>query len=245
LTIAGIDRKKDRLDEFRRRAPTAWRKLEHRCDIELTYTSNAIEGNTLTLDETRMVIERNFTSAGKPLRDYLEALDHHNALRRARELALQGEACKESDIRCLHGMLMKRSGADLGARCRYADAPRYIKSEDGDHYFPPVEDIPALMREFAAWLRDAPPLPETAFAAHLKLVDIHPFNDGNGRTARLLMNLILIRSGYPPVAIRPADHGHYIAALRRSQSGSGSEAFYTLLRDRLEATLDEYLRAFE
>jgi Fic family protein len=83
--------------------------------------------------------------------------------------------------------------------------------------------------------------PETAFTAHLRLVNIHPFNDGNGRTARLLMNLILIRGGYPPVAVRPEDRLSYIRALQQAQAGQGREPFDTLLYERIDTTLEEYL----
>ena len=86
-------------------------------------------------------------------------------------------------------------------------------------------------------------LARSAFDAHRRLVDIHPFNDGNGRTARLLMNLILIRRGYPPVAVRPEDRLEYIRSLQLSQAGEGVAAFNTLLYRRLDATLDEYLGA--
>jgi Fic family protein len=99
------------------------------------------------------------------------------------------------------------------------------------------------MGDFAAWLGAATATPETAFAAHRRLVDIHPFNDGNGRTARLLMNLVLIRGGYPPVAVRPEDRLAYLHALQEAQSGQGDEEFRRLLYARLDATLDEYLNA--
>ena len=98
------------------------------------------------------------------------------------------------------------------------------------------------MGDFAASLTRASDSPESAFAAHLRLVDIHPFNDGNGRTARLLMNLKLIRGGYPPVAVRPEDRVQYIRALQESQAGLGSSAFAALLYVRLDATLDDYLQ---
>jgi Fic family protein len=99
------------------------------------------------------------------------------------------------------------------------------------------------MGDFAAWLKDAADTPDTAFAAHRRLVEIHPFNDGNGRTARLLMNLILIRGGYPPIAVHPVDRPAYIAALQQAQSGGGTEDFDRLLYERLDATLGEYLSA--
>ena len=101
------------------------------------------------------------------------------------------------------------------------------------------------MGDLAAWLGPAPGTPDTAFLAHRRLVDIHPFNDGNGRTARLLMNLILIRAGYPPVAVRPEDRLDYIRGLQQAQAGQAAESFSRLLYKRLDATLDEYLAALE
>ena len=100
-----------------------------------------------------------------------------------------------------------------------------------------------MMGDLARWLSVAPNTPETAFAAHRRLVDIHPFNDGNGRTARLLMNLILIRGGYPPVAVRPGDRPAYVEALQEAQAGRGPARFDRLLYERLDATLVEYLSA--
>lgn len=101
------------------------------------------------------------------------------------------------------------------------------------------------MGDFAKWLGPVTATPETAFTAHLRLVDIHPFNDGNGRTARLLMNLILIRGGYPPISVRPEDRRDYIRSLQQSQAGLGTESFNRLLYQRLDATLDEYFSALE
>ena len=125
----------------------------------------------------------------------------------------------------------------------YADQGRYVLTETGRHSFPSPAEIPALMNDFAAWLRHMPDTPETAFAAHRRLVGIHPFNDGNGRTARLLMNLILIRGFYPPVAVRPEDRAAYVRALQEAQAGGGPESLDRLLYQRLDATLGEYLSA--
>jgi Fic family protein len=85
------------------------------------------------------------------------------------------------------------------------------------------------MGDFAAWLAHAPDSPDTAFTAHLRLVGIHPFNDGNGRTARLLMNLVLIRGGYPPVAVRPEDRLEYIRSLQQEQGGQSAEGLNSLV----------------
>jgi Fic family protein len=236
-----IAAKRERLQRLRPLSLEALARLEHYYDIELSYTSNAIEGNTLSPVETTLVIEQGVTIAGKPLKDHLEALDHYDAIRYVRELARQGVPVTESDIRSLPSLVVRRSRPDIAGR--YADLARYVRTETGRHTFPSPAEIPALMDSLAAWLRTAPDTPETAFTAHRRLVDIHPFNDGNGRVARLLMNLILIRAGYPPVPIRPEDRPAYILTLQQAQSGAGTEPFDTLLCERLNATLEDYLSA--
>ena len=160
-----------------------------------------------------------------------------------RDLARQATPLTETDIRTLHSLIVKRSAPDIAGR--YADQGRYVLTDAGRHSFPPPSQVPPLMGDFAAWLRGAPATPETAFTAHRRLVDIHPFNDGNGRTARLLMNLLLLRGGYPPVAVRLEDHSAYIAALQQAQAGQGEAAFNRLLHERLDAALDEYLAALQ
>ncbi len=230
--LISIAAKKERLEAQRPLSAQGLANLEHYYDIELTYTSNAIEGNTLSPVETTLVIDKGITISGKPLKDHLEALDHYNAIRYVRELARQGSPLTESDVRSLHRLVLQRSSPDIAGR--YADLPRYVRTEAGRHSFPSPAEVPALMGDFAAWLGTAPDSPETAFTAHRRLVDIHPFNDGNGRTARLLMNLILIRAGYPPVAVRPEDRLDYVRSLQQAQAGQGSENFDRLLYQRLD-----------
>ena len=238
---AAIAAKKAELDRLRGRAPGALANLEHAHDLELTWTSNAIEGNTLSAAETMLVIEQGITIGGKPLKDHLEALDHFDALRYVRDLARATVRLGEGDIRNLHRLVMQRSNPEIAGR--YADQGRFVVTEAGRHAFPSPAEAPALMGDFSAWLAAAEMTPETAFAAHRQLVDIHPFNDGNGRAARLLMNLVLLRGGYPPVAVRPEDRPAYIRSLQDAQSGRGAESFERLLYERLDATLGEYLSA--
>jgi Fic family protein len=239
--IQRIAGKKAALDRARARAPGGLRNFEHIQDIELTYTSNAIEGNTLTAVETMLVVEKGITVGGKPLKDHLEAVDHFEALSYVRELARQADPLTETDVRNLHRLVMLRSSNETAGR--YADQGRYALTDDGRHAFPSPAEVPARMGDFARWLAAAGATPETAFAAHRQLVDIHPFNDGNGRTARLLMNLILIRGGYPPVAVQPQDRAAYLHALQEAQAGRGTEAFDRLLHERLDETLEDYLGA--
>jgi Fic family protein len=241
--LDAIADKKNRLDRLRPFSPEALSKLEHYYDLEITYTSNAIEGNTLSPVETTLVIEQGVTISGKPLKDHLEALDHYDAIRYVRELAREKARLTESDVRNLHRFVVQRSRPDIAGR--YADLARYVRTEAGRYEFPSPAVVPALMGDFAQWLAAAPDTPAGSFAAHRKVVDIHPFNDGNGRTARLLMNLILIRGGYPPLAVRPEDRPDYIRALQQSQAGHGSESFDNLLYERLDTTLAEYLSALQ
>lgn len=216
--------------------------IEHGQRIDITYTSNAIEGNTLTAGETALVLEKGLTISGKPLKDHLEAVDHARALNWVLEIASQRDSpITEADIRNLHRLVMAQSGPDIAGR--YADVARYVNTNDGLHEFPFPLRIPVLMEEFSRWLGTARAIPKTAFDAHRRLVGIHPFNDGNGRTARLLMNLVLARGGYPPLAIRPVDRPAYIAALEEAQSGKDHAAFDALLFERLDQTLDMYLAA--
>jgi Fic family protein len=240
--LTAIAAKKQRLDE-RPLSSQALANLEHYYDIELTYTSNAIEGNTLSPVETTLVIEKGITVAGKPLKDHLEALDHYDAIRFVRELGRQTTRLTESDVRNLHRLVVQRSLPEIAGQ--YANLSRFVRTETGRHSFPVPAEVPALMGDFMAWLGTAPNTPDSAFTAHRRLVDIHPFNDGNGRTARLLMNLILIRGGYPPVAIRPEDRLEYIRSLQHEQAGQGTENFDALLYRRLNETLDEYLSALQ
>lgn len=141
----------------------------------------------------------------------------------------------QSDVRNLHRATMRPTAPNIAGQ--YSNLRRHVRTEIGRHEYPPPAEIPTLMRNFASWLDSAPDTPETAFAAHRHLVDIHPFTDGNGRTARLLMNLILTRGGYPPLTVRREDRPDYLRALERSQAGRGTEAFDTLLYQRLKATM--------
>ncbi len=239
--IQQIATKKAELDRMRPRAPGGLSNFEHTQDIELTYTSNAIEGNTLSAAETMLVVENGITIGGKPLKDHLEAVDHFGALHYVRELARQTDPFTELDVRNLHRLVMLRSAPEIAGR--YADQGRFVLTDAGRHSFPSPAEVPALMGDFARGLGRAPATPATAFAVHRELVDIHPFNDGNGRTARLLINLVLIRGGYPPVSVRLEDRPAYIDALQQAQAGRGTVAFDKLLYERLDATLGETLNA--
>lgn len=232
-----VEQLKAELDAQRPLATRAIAALRTYYDIELTHTSTAIEGNTLTARETAEVIEHGITVGGKPLRDHLEVLDHQDALDWVRELAERETTLGEATVTELHRRVVLRSRPDIAGV--YSTMRRRIAGSAV--VFPNPAKLPMLMAAFGGWLTDAVPSPATAFDAHYRLVTIHPFADGNGRTARLLMNLILLQAGYPPVAIRPVDRVTYLSSLEQAQVAGDSAAYQALLTGRLRDTLIEYL----
>ncbi len=239
--LASIAEKKQRLDALRPLSGAALAALQKSFDVDLTYTSNAIEGNTLTLRETAEVIEHGLTVGGKPLRDHLEAADHYAAVLWMRELASASGPVTEAVVCDLHRRIVVRSQAEIAGV--YSTLPRRIAGSPV--VFPNARKIPELMQNLGAWLERAGSLPEAAFEAHFRLVAIHPFADGNGRTARLLMNLLLLRGGFPPIAVRPIDRERYLDALEQASIKDDLQAFQQLLHERLNETLAEYLDLLE
>lgn len=239
--IGGIEQKKAQLDLLRPLSGGALAQLQKYYDVELTYTSNAIEGNTLTHRETAEVIEHGITVGGKSLREHLEAVDHYEALQWMRNLAVQTTPIGEDTVCELHRRIVARSQPTIAGI--YSQHPRRVAGSPV--IFPNPLKIPGLMGEFGVWLSRAPSTPESAFEAHFRLTAIHPFSDGNGRTARLLMNLVLIRGGYPPVAVRPEDRKPYLDALERGSLTTDLQPFRCLMYERLDASLGEYLSALE
>jgi Fic family protein len=239
--LASIAAKKERLDALRPVSREALLALQKSYDVDLTYTSNAIEGNTLTLRETAELIEHGITVGGKPLRDHLEAVDHYEAVLWVRELAAKTTSIDETTVRELHRLIVFRSQPEIVGT--YSTLPRRIAGSPV--VFPNAVKIPGLMKEYGEWFSKAAPEPATSFDAHFRLVAIHPFADGNGRTARLLMNLLLLRGGYPPVAVRPVDRNTYLDKLEHASMRQDLKPFQTFMRERLDATLGEYLSALE
>ena len=232
-----IAAKKAELDRLRPLSGKSLAALSTWYDIELTYTSNAIEGNTLTRSETAIVLEKGLTIGGKPLKDHLEAIGHKDAIDYVRVLAMRGELVRESDVRAVHQLVMGRVDP-TEAGC-YSDHQRQILGST--LVLPSPAEIPALMGDFGQWLSTAPPTPQTAFTAHERLVAIHPFTDGNGRTARLLMNLVLLKGGYPPVVIGPEHRAAYVESLQALQLDHDPIPYGTFMSARLEASLDHTL----
>ena len=199
------------------------KQLDSYFKIDLTYSSNALEGNTLTLSETKILLEDGLTVSGKPMKDYLEAEGHSKAYDYLLSIAHNDDLIISEEItRKLHYFFY--SGIDAEKAGKYRDIQVYIT---GTEYLPPrVDDVPGLMSEMIIRidkvLNTMHPI-EAAALAHKWLVDIHPFLDGNGRTARLLMNLILINKGYGVASIPPVLRNEYIESLRLSQKPKGAD----------------------
>lgn len=229
--------KKERLDKLRPLNRRSLDALAAWYDVELTYSSNAIEGNTLTRSETAIILEKGITIGGKPLKDHLEAIGHRDALHFVRTLAAGGERVREIDIREIHRLILGRIEPEEAGR--YSRHQRTIAGSP--LVLPSPAEIDPLMDDFAAWLGAATAGAQTAFAAHARLVAIHPFSDGNGRTARLLMNLMLMQAGYPPIVIGPEHRAAYIDALQALQLENDPRPYERFMTERLEASLDHHL----
>ena len=234
--------KKKDLDRYRPLPPALVRNLDEWFRIELTYTSNAIEGNTLTRRETAAVIEKGLTVGGKSLREHLEAMNHSHALDAVHSLIRKRPSQLTShDVLAIHGLILR--GIDDANAGRYRNVP--VRISGSAVVMPNPLKVPDLMEEFMRWLTARNSLHPVAFAgeAHYRLVTIHPFVDGNGRTARLLMNLLLLMRGYPPAIVRTRDRLAYIGALERAQLGGSRSDFDALIAKAADRSLDIYLKA--
>ena len=241
-----IDQTKAWIDSRRPLAPEEVKELDAYFRIGMTYSSNALEGNTLTLSETKVILEDGLTVGGQPLRDCYEAQGHAKAYdfmleaARKRPFVFSGDFILQLHRLFYQGIEPEKAGV-------YRDIQVFIT---GTEYVPPKpEEVPALMENLAATLTERwdnlHPVRLAAFA-HRKLVDIHPFADGNGRTARLLMNLILVNRGYPIVSIPPVLRLEYINALKAAQreKNPSDEGFIRLIAECVIEAQRDYCRMF-
>lgn len=201
---------------------------------ELTYTSNAIEGNTLTRKETALAIEEDITSAPKPINDYLEARNHAQAYEYLIDLVENGNEITEQIVLNIHKIIL--SGID-NLNAGFYRSVR-VRISGSQTVLPNPLKVPELMDDFFCWLEKYHENPIlTAIEAHYKLVTIHPFIDGNGRTARLLMNLILIKNGLAPIIIRPIDRKRYLSSIETRQIAGDSEKYTKFMLTALNRSL--------
>jgi len=235
--------KKKRLDSHRPLPPTLLSRLRSELMIEYTYDSNAIEGSTLTLRETRLVIEDGITVGEKPLGEYLAAKNHPDAIRFVEELVEGGREIDEGSILRLHELIMLGIVEDAGS---YRISG--VRIAGATFSPPPSNEVKPLLFDLVSWLRENPeeltPI-ELAAVFHYKFVWIHPFSEGNGRTARILMNAILMQYGYPFIVnITSRERERYLRALSEADMGNLS-VFVNFIAMSVERALDIYLQAVE
>lgn len=234
--LDAIDRKKAKLDACRPLTEGEAARLAEEFAVEYTYNSNAIEGNTLTLRETDMVL-RGLTIDRKPLKDHLEVVGHKEAFDFVRELVRDRVPLSESVIKQIHFLVLADKRNDRGV---YRQIPVRImgaKHEPASPYLiqPKIEQLLASYAESRkhtvtklAWL-------------HIEFEGIHPFIDGNGRTGRLLVNLELMKAGYPPIDIKFMDRRAYYDAFDEYHANGNLSAMESLFAGYLDARLDAYL----
>ncbi len=237
-SLQRLEAKKQQLTAQRPLPPAFVESLEHKLEIELTHASISIEGNTLTLRETQLLIDEGITpSTAKEMRELYEAVNHYEALNRLKGLISSGSQPDIQGLCELHRHLMariddERSGSWRRDTVFVTGAPKQPMR---------AEKVPDAMLELEAWLGQSAIHPIIqATEAHYRFVKIHPFYDGNGRTARLLMNWILLRNGYPLTVIPSEQRSRYLHSLDKADRGHG-EDFFRLVIECVESSLDQYL----
>ncbi|WP_235188530.1 Fic family protein [Catenovulum agarivorans] len=239
------------LDGFRPFNSSMVEALNKQLDIKYTYESNCIEGNSLTLNETEQVINTGLTIGGKPLVDHLEAINHQEAIYYIRDLATRDIEISIREIQNIHALVLK--GIDDQQAGRFRKHPVFVMQEDGSkHEFPQPFILEKLMEDFMLFFNNnKTTMHPVEMAAHLhqKLVNIHPFIDGNGRTSRLLMNLYLFQNGYPVTVIdsEMSKRKEYYSILSNYDgvlTGGDSQPFQLFVAQKTKESLIEQLNFF-
>jgi len=253
LTLNKAKELKKELDSYRPLDAVTEARIMQKFRLEWNYHSSNIEGNSLTYGETKALILHGITAQGKPLKDHLEITGHNEAVNWVFDI-VKGEAeITENFIKQIHTLLLKeryqtdaqspegvptKKWIEIG---RYKETPNHVKTKTGEiFYFASPEETPSKMYDLINWYRENitkdDPI-QTAIAFHYKFIRIHPFDDGNGRMARLLMNLILMKSGFPPVIIKTEDKANYLSALEQADAGE-HESFITYISKNLINSLE-------
>jgi Fic family protein len=242
--MTDLDERLSRLQPLPENMWTGLTRLFAAEDVRFTWASNALEGNTLTLRETQRVLEDGATIAGKSMRDHLEAVNHAAAVRSMHEIAERGEPITVHVMLELHALLMRGIDDAWAGRIRN-DAVAIA----GTQYRPPHADAASagVDETFARYAerteRDHPVL--VAADLHYEVARLHPFFDGNGRTARLLMNAHLLQHQYPPLIIEPDRRGMYLDALDTGQDSGDASAFRLFVADAMLQSLEQYAETLE
>ncbi len=239
--IKECDLLKNGLDSHRPFSQDVLKQLKEYYKISLTYTSNAIEGNSLTETETKVVIEDGVTIGGKPLKDHLEALGHALAYDFVYDLVKNKKELSEADILKMHHLFYEKIDEEKAGQ--YRKVKVFVSGTD--YIFPSPEKVLSLMKNFAKEIpKQKKKLHPIEFAAwlHMQFVNIHPFVDGNGRVARLLLNLALLQSGYVVTIIPPVVRANYIDIVKSCQKSGKLESFYDFISNMVWEALKEQLR---
>jgi Fic family protein len=243
-----LTEKKKILDKRRPFDAALVKNLEEWFRIELTYTSNAIEGNTLSRAETALVVEKGLTIGGKTITEHLEATNHAAALDFVKEqIKRKPSDLRERDILKVHEIILDKIDRENAGV--YRRVP--VRISGSAVVMPNPRKVQTLMDEFLSWLENETKMHavELAAEAHYRFVTIHPFTDGNGRTARLLMNMILMMHGYPPAIIRKNDRLNYIKSLEKPQlvngEGDSKSDYFKLIAAAVDRSLNIYLKAID
>ncbi len=235
-----IDTKKTILDSKRPLPEYTVKSIREKLLLEWTYNSNAIEGNTLTLIETKVVLE-GITIGGKTLREHLEVVNHREAILYIEDIVRESEAFTEWQIKNIHRLILK--GIDDKYAGNYRD--QQVMIAGAEHIPPEPFLINEQMEDFIHWYnteaRNLHPI-ERAAIVHIIFVGIHPFIDGNGRTSRLLLNLELMKNGYPPIIIRAENRFKYYSALDKVHITGDNKEFIEIVKEEVNRTLDLYLK---
>jgi len=241
-----IDALKKELDGYRPLEADELRNLKTFFDVDFTYNSTAIEGNTFSYQETKIILLDGITIGGKSVREHLEIINHKEAIDYIEELAhKKTHELTRTDILNIHSIVLK--GIDSKNAGKYRSVPVYTLLKNGEkHQFCDPLLITDEMDAFFTWLLSVSEHPLVAAAeAHTRFVSIHPFIDGNGRTARLLMNLILLQSGYVPVIIKNSERAKYLDSLESWQNENMKEDFYNIVADNEKESLEIYLKTIK
>lgn len=209
-------------------------------DVEYTYTSNWIEGNTLNRQETAMILEKGMTVAGKSLREHLEATNHLQAIHFIRSVVQKGhQYLTENTIKDIHKLILR--GIDEKWAGVYRQIQVFIRGAAVEP--PPPHEVPVRMRKLINWIQSIQEVHPVKVAAdlHFRFVEIHPFLDGNGRTARLLTNLVLLGHGYPMMIIKTNEREAYIKAIEKGTLSGELNDFYEVIAKAVERSLDAFI----
>lgn len=236
--LADIEQKRERLDDLRPLTPGEVKRLQEEFMVEFTYNSNAIEGNTLTLKETAMVLE-GMTIDQKPLKDHLEAVGHRDAFLYIQDIAKQDvPPLSEFVIKNIHSLVLMNQPEDKGVFRKIPVRIMGAYTEPVQPYLiePTMTELLAANEERKVTMN----VIERISRFHLEFEGIHPFIDGNGRTGRLIMNLDLIRNGFPPVNVKFTDRKKYYDAFDVYYRDGSADAMIDLIAGYVNERLDEY-----